>query len=303
MYDNEQSWLSRFFIPSYDELSLFLMSMTFILLLLTDSTMRADFSNIIFNKVDFRLVFPLLVIPTGLGLSIFHIFTFREKNWVEKWAMLLFAIFINATSGIFAGLHLWKTTKGWLLLFPVLNIINGVVLVILVFLMRIDEEHISNKDNTPTQAFISFILVAIISIFCQYHYELYWAITYSICVAYATNLNSAIAMPLRLKHLPAQKFQEEFEDAFDQAKSEQHRQAVGKGRYKKIENLPTNPLPTEDNNQKFRNACQQAIADGKLALEEKTELTQLAKSLSIDKQTAEEIFSEQKAIFLRSNLD
>ena len=54
MHDDEQGWLSRIFIPDYDQLSLFLMSITFILLLFTNTQMRVDFSRFLFVKKDIR---------------------------------------------------------------------------------------------------------------------------------------------------------------------------------------------------------------------------------------------------------
>ena len=50
----------------------------------------------------------------------------------------------------------------------------------------------------------------------------------------------------------------------------------------------------------FRTACKEALADGKLTVDEKHELKALAKSLKMPKETMKKLFDEEKEIFLRN---
>lgn len=50
---------------------------------------------------------------------------------------------------------------------------------------------------------------------------------------------------------------------------------------------------------RFRRACKEALADGKIELDEKDHLRTLAKSLEIDKETMKGLFAEEKEIFER----
>jgi hypothetical protein len=47
---------------------------------------------------------------------------------LEKSFMLFFAVVLNSISGILAGMYQLSTANGWLVLFPLVNIINSVVL-------------------------------------------------------------------------------------------------------------------------------------------------------------------------------
>ena len=56
----------------------------------------------------------------------------------------------------------------------------------------------------------------------------------------------------------------------------------------------------ESPEQLFRNACKKALADGKLTIDEKHELKDLAKSLGMSKEAMKQLFEDEKRIFLES---
>jgi hypothetical protein len=125
---------------------------------------------------------------------VYHVFTAREKTEVEKWGMLIFAVLTNAVSGIVAGIYVLKTdnVRNWLIIFPVWNIINGVLLLLMLRLKIIDESCISDRDATLVQIILGLIAVLVIFIFCNYVFKLYWAITFSICIVYTTSFDKAL---------------------------------------------------------------------------------------------------------------
>jgi hypothetical protein len=182
----------RFFIPYYDETTLFVMGVTFILLFLSSKTMRADLHKLIVHDFDVRIIICLLFFVVGMVFSILHAFSKREKNIGEKAAMLLFAVFVSAGTGIYAGRHMLETSVGWLIIFPIWNIINGVLLLLMLRMKVIGIDCISDSNAAGGQISLGLIAAIIIFICCQYFFKLHWAITYSICIAYTTSLDKAV---------------------------------------------------------------------------------------------------------------
>lgn len=182
--------LFSFFIPNYDEVSLFVMSVTFILLCLTSQVMRADLKKLIF--ADFRFVLLVLFFGAGMFFSVIHAFSTSEKNVVEKLTMLVFAVLVSAGTGIYAGIYMLKESAGWLLVFPFWNIINGIIFLAMFRVGVINVDCISDRDARLSQIIFGFIATVIIFAFCQYFFKLYWAITFSICVIYITSFDRAV---------------------------------------------------------------------------------------------------------------
>ncbi len=178
--------------PHYDEVTLFSMSVTFILLLLISKSMRTDLYKLISRDFDLRIVVFAVFFLAGIPFSIFHAFSTREKHVGEKAAMLLFAVFVSAGTGIYAGRHMLKTATGWLILFPIWNIIYGGLLLLMFRMRLIGINRISDRNATRRQIILGLIAVLIIVICCQFWFRLHWAVTFSICIAYTTSLDKAV---------------------------------------------------------------------------------------------------------------
>jgi len=190
LYQEKAGW----FIPTYDELSLFLMAAILILLYAVNVTMREQIYKGITAFNDGRVYIMAIIFLCGMGLSIYHIFTTREKSDFEKKVMLFFAVLANAITGIAAGVHVIKSTDthNWLLVFPLWNIINGVLLLLMLRGKIIDERCISDRDATIQEVIIGLIAVLVIFVFCNYVFNLHWAITFSICIVYTTSFDKAL---------------------------------------------------------------------------------------------------------------
>jgi len=184
--------LARFFIPRYDELALFLMSLAFVLLFCSDADLRAGSRSLVFDDFDLRALIGLVVFVVGIVFSLHHVFTTREKTDWEKSAMLFFAVVVNGVSGIAAGMHLWDRSEGWLIVFPAWNIASGIVLLVMYRWDIINNSSIVDDDATPLQVFVGGTVVMTAFAVCHIVFEMYWAITFSICVAYASNVNGAV---------------------------------------------------------------------------------------------------------------
>jgi hypothetical protein len=108
--------------------------------------------------------------------------------------MLGFAVLTNLVTGTIAAVYTLANASAanWLLVFPVWNIINGVLLLLMAFLRVIDEECISDRDATAKQVVLGLVAVFVIFIFCNYIFKLHWAVTFSICIVYTTSFDRAL---------------------------------------------------------------------------------------------------------------
>ena len=134
----------------------------------------------------------ILVFLSGLLLSLYHAFTNRPKTEIEKKLMVFFAVILNGFSGIWAGTHYLQTSVGWLTVFPVLNIANGLVLIIMLRAGAIDHSNIDDDNVSLGQVAVAAVTVVLVFAVCRCILNLVWAEMLSICVVYATNLNRPV---------------------------------------------------------------------------------------------------------------
>jgi hypothetical protein len=198
IWEQWRYWL----VPARDEATLFLMAATFLLLCITNGQMKDQLYSTLHSLVIERPshssrgpggiiicgVFFLLV----LVLSLYHLFIKRKKKPWEKRAMLFFAVLSNAGASLFAGHHVIKHSAGWLMIFPIWNIISSVLLLIMFRLNVFGEECVTDRNAKPSEVLPGLIVLVIILMLCNFVFRTYWAVTFSICMAYTTSLDKAI---------------------------------------------------------------------------------------------------------------
>lgn len=190
----------RFFIPTFDKLSLLLMAITLIMLYLANPQMieqiRDQTQDLIYflrNKILlFREIgfFVLLL----LGAVFYQFFIVDEKTDLKKKIMLDLAVLISNVAGFFAGMYVIQNAivHNWLLIFPIWNIINSILLLLMFSFKIIDEECISDRKATFIQVVLGLTTIVVIFLLCNYVFKLYWAITFSICIVYTTSFDRAL---------------------------------------------------------------------------------------------------------------
>lgn len=187
---------SGLFTPNYNELSLSMMSLAFLLVFFSNEQLRSGLFKLLSERGEKAgKVLFLLLFSAGLVLSLYHVFTKREKTIVEKHIMLFFAVLTNGVSGIFASVHVLSKSANApcvLLLLPIWNIINCIILLMLFRAGAINASSISDENATLGEALFGFIITVGIFAVCQFVFKLYWAITFSICVIYATSFGEAL---------------------------------------------------------------------------------------------------------------
>lgn len=192
-----------FLIPTYDKLSLLLMVVTLMLLFVMNVEMRNSIQGFIhnFRAEQYKYHLPLIFCLTFISLFLYishmaasRIVKLDDGGDFKKKIMLFFAVVINASSGIIAGRYVLKNgnVQGWLLVFPIWNIINGLLLILMLRFGIIDEECISDRKTTSVQIILGLASVAVIFMVCNYIFDLYWAVTFSICVVYTTSFDRAL---------------------------------------------------------------------------------------------------------------
>jgi DNA-directed RNA polymerase subunit RPC12/RpoP len=198
--EEERQWradrqMFSFLIPHYDDLTLFALALSFVLLWLINPEVQRDLIGLLTSEwsrggvMVFLTVIALAAIA-GMALSLVNVFLRRAKSGLEKCAMLTFAIAVTAGTGFYAGARLWAGSKGWLLVFPAWNILNGCLLTV-VSLTIVDTTSITDEPASLGELVITVLCVLVLQAVCQY-FELHWAVTYSVAVAYTMSLHNGI---------------------------------------------------------------------------------------------------------------
>ena len=189
-----QKWKTRLraFIPSYDEVTLFTLSFSFIAIYLMSGRLREDFYYLVGKTGDWEIIAAVLAAAAGMLLSLIGVFSKRKKYDFEKYPILFFAVAVTAGTGIYAGYMVLEESKGWLIIFPAWNIVNGAILILLFRFGILDTECIVENGFDFLQILASAAIAGLILALCNYVFKMHWVISYSICVCYTISINDAI---------------------------------------------------------------------------------------------------------------
>jgi hypothetical protein len=178
-------------LPKYTEISLFLISATLILLFITNSLFREEFFSFFFSRDIGKGLIAFCGFFVGMIFSIYHTFSKRPLKESDKTFMLIFGIVANVIAGICGGFHALKSAKGIWMIFPIFNIGSSVLLVFLWRYKVIKEDAIEDIQAKKIDVVLGVIFVLLIFFISQYIFKNYWAITFSLCTFYSTNLLEA----------------------------------------------------------------------------------------------------------------
>ncbi|MCK4994394.1 MAG: hypothetical protein KAS13_05025 [Candidatus Omnitrophica bacterium] len=109
--------------------------------------------------------------------------------------MLIFAMTMNGIAAITSGMYLFKTETGLLRIFTIWNAINGVIL--LYQIGFVDEGFFRDEDATIFQACTGVVAILILFYLCYFVFHFYWAVTFSICVCYATTVSRSMNFKIK----------------------------------------------------------------------------------------------------------
>jgi hypothetical protein len=190
--------------PKYNESALFCIAYSFLLLLIFHEGVFSFFPRTLFDISKEYQGFKGIVVTLaailfyigffyGLLLSIYHIFTKKVKKEFEKFAMFTFVILACLVGGFFSATYNFLTSEGFFKFVAFWNLLNVIVLFVLLKFKLIDENIIEDKDSNIIEALIGFVLISVIFYYAHFIKGIYWAVTFSICVLYSTNVNKFVA--------------------------------------------------------------------------------------------------------------
>lgn len=186
----------KFLFPDYDELTLFLFSLVTLLFLISGSGSLYRMFLVSFKQDSiFHIILSILVVLVVLViilLPVFHAFSKRKKRKWEKKVMLCAIVLVDYLVAWSVYDHLKGEFSTWLIIFPLVNAIQASVVAIGLWYGFISSGKISDEDADNTEITISSIMLLVL--FLVFHFKLhqYWAITFSVCVFYATFINKMV---------------------------------------------------------------------------------------------------------------
>ncbi len=202
---SKRTWqaIRSYFVPSYTEAGVFLMAISFILLLLFNADLKSwikvTISTINNSNSDKNAQYVLVaggLFISGLILSIFHAFSSKRKSVTSKIIMLVFALGISGVSGTIASIQIINYYNGLLLVFPVLNIFSSIILLYLIGFAN--DSMMDDDDASKRDLFVGSVVVITTFLLCNFWFDFHWSITFSICVTYAMNLNELLGNLIRI---------------------------------------------------------------------------------------------------------
>jgi hypothetical protein len=120
----KKSWFFSEIKFQYGRTSLFLMGWTMLLLLIGDPSFRKD---ILYYGFEKGFLEPLGIMMVGAAASICYTFSERLITKPEKGSLIGWAIYINLIVSIAAQNYLFQHEKGFLIIFPILNLTYAII--------------------------------------------------------------------------------------------------------------------------------------------------------------------------------
>ncbi|MBI1920951.1 MAG: hypothetical protein HYS23_07690 [Geobacter sp.] len=187
-----RSSLQRLFAPTYDELTLFVISFTCVLFFASEFKSAFGQGNLSSSANGAGPILLSIIIVGGIALSFYHSFSKRKKTRIEKQIMFIFAAFVSAFSGIWAGTYMLSAGAGHMAVFPILNIASSYMLLTQIKERAMDEDCVEDRNARLLEVLVSASIAMLIFFVSHHLLHHHWAATLSITVAYATNLNRII---------------------------------------------------------------------------------------------------------------
>lgn len=205
-FDRRTHLLKRSFapwLPRYDDLSLFAFSLAAVMLLAVDADLRQSLVHLMSREWTNPLAAWLLLVACGGLLSLVNVLLGRERSEFERTMMLFFAVLVTVVTGFSAGRPM--LSGGWTLLaiFPLWNIANGLLLLILVPLGVVDHDCLTGEKAGFRQVLLATVSITLLILACHYLFKRAPLTTFSIAVVYTMSLHNVIRRLLARKQRSA----------------------------------------------------------------------------------------------------
>jgi len=196
-----KSTLLKLLFPDYDELTLFLHSMVTIIFVISSSGSLVFLVQLMFRQDSFfhvvLSIFILIVVLAIIILPIYHAFSKRKKRKWEKKIMLYAVVLMDYLVAWNVYVHLKGLLSGWELAFPLINAVQASLVILGLWFGFFTYEKVRDEDPESAEIIISSIMVILFFIIFHFILHQYWAVTFSVCIFYATIVNKIIIMAYR----------------------------------------------------------------------------------------------------------
>lgn len=196
--EDVRRFIRTWFAPRFDEITLYVLSLSFISLALYNPTLRDVLKAIFWNPdLAFHDVFTLSLVGipfiAGLLLPIYHAMVDKPKKSWEKQVMLFAAFLIFTQTGLLASIYLKNLSEpGVHWVFPFWNFLSAFGLAVLYRLNVVDDSIVGDDDAGSIQVLVATIAVGVCTYFFSEVTRYHGAIALSATISFATTVSVAV---------------------------------------------------------------------------------------------------------------
>ncbi len=182
-------WItSKIFGKVYDEIALYVMSMSFIMILFFDDNLISDLEYL--SRTDSRFYFIYAGILIGILFSIYHAFSKKKKTVFAKGFMLHFALSLQLIVAMIALFYAINDDEVSLL-FPLLNYLYIIIMYKLDDYDSLELYSVSDRNAEYFEILIATTLVGIVVLLSIFLFRFQWIETLSISILLGNQLSAA----------------------------------------------------------------------------------------------------------------
>jgi hypothetical protein len=178
-------------VPKYHELTTFLTALTCLVLFLAYPDFRQIYFSILaggnspYWEAAAALLALGLIVTMGFIFSFYHIVTKSRKTMAQMLSMGAFTLAANGMAGIYAGSEVFPSHFSVRMIFPLFNILMGVLQLYQIGLVRFE---VTDENASFLEVFFASLLFGGLFILSYYQLHLSWAMTFSVCMFYSSTV-------------------------------------------------------------------------------------------------------------------
>jgi hypothetical protein len=191
--------------PKFHEISLYLIALSFCILMVLRADLRQGFFLFFSGFYSFSPYFLGLglVISAGLVLSLVHVFIKRKKFALEKTIMGWSILALSGVASFFVGSEMLASRSATMIVLVVWNILMSLLLLAQGATQKFD---IGDENASFFEVLVTTCILLVIILVSNLYLHNSWAITFSICIFYATFIVFLTTWAVNTFHLKIPRF-------------------------------------------------------------------------------------------------
>lgn len=183
-------WITKkLFARVYDELTFYVMSISLMLIYLSDPRLQSDFIALVNRSEDYRLYLIIPGLIVGIFYSIYHVFTNKKKSANSKEWMLYLALTLQLLTALF-GLFYSINNDDVSIWFPFFNFIYAIIIYKLEEYKSLKLFTISDRNAKLLEVLLATITVGSVILLSTFLFQLHWIETLSISILLGNQISS-----------------------------------------------------------------------------------------------------------------